>query len=271
MPELPEVETTCRGIAGHLTGRLCLGATVRNGRLRWPVAPDLSAHLAGQRLREVRRRAKYLLFVFDRGTLIVHLGMSGSLRVLTENFPPEKHDHVDLLFDDGMLLRYRDPRRFGAMLWTESDPLTHPQLKHLGPEPLSSAFAPEHLAAGLAGKKIAIKPAIMDQRIVVGVGNIYASEALFRAGILPHRAAASLAPPEIARLCESIRAVLEESIATGGSTLRDYVDSDGKAGYFTVNSFVYARAGETCRICATPIRSAKLGQRATFWCPHCQH
>ncbi len=270
MPELPEVETTRRGIQPRLEGKRASGAIVRNPRLRWPVPENLAGHIAGQRLNEIRRRAKYLLFAFEQGTLIVHLGMSGSLRVLTEAFPPERHEHIDLLFEDGLRLRYRDPRRFGAFLWTEDDPSRHPLLRELGPEPLSTGFSAGYLASALAGRKAAIKIAIMDQHLVVGVGNIYASEALFRSGILPQRPACSLQPAEISRLVDSIRSVLEESILAGGSTLRDYVDSDGKAGYFMINSFVYGRAGLPCRVCGTPILSTRTGQRTTFWCPHCQ-
>lgn len=270
MPELPEVETTRRGIAGRLTGAVAQGAIVRNPRLRWPVPANLADLLAGQRLLDIERRAKYLLFRFERGTLLVHLGMSGSLRVLTEAFPPEKHEHIDLLFAGGLRLRYRDPRRFGSFHWVEGDPALHPLLAKLGPEPLFSQFTPQYLASRLAGKAAAIKIAIMDQHIVVGVGNIYASEALFRAGILPQRPAGDITPAEISLLVETIRTVLEESIAAGGSTLRDYVDSDGKAGYFTANNSVYGRAGQPCRSCGAPILSIHLGQRATFWCPHCQ-
>ncbi len=271
MPELPEVETTRRGIATRLTGAIASSAIVRNGRLRWPVPEDLSGLIAGQALREIRRRAKYLLFIFERGTLIVHLGMSGSLRVLTEAFPPEKHEHIDLLFEGGLRLRYRDPRRFGAFVWTQDAPNLHPLLCTLGPEPLSSAFTPDYLAGAIANKNTAIKIAIMDQHIVVGVGNIYASEALFRAGILPQRPARSLTPKEVNRLVHCIREVLEESIRAGGSTLRDYVDSDGKAGYFTINNFVYGRGGQPCRQCGAAILTARQGQRATFWCANCQH
>ena len=270
MPELPEVETTRRGIATRLTGVTASGAIVRNGRLRWLVPEDLSDIITGQTLHEIRRRAKYLLFIFEHGTLIVHLGMSGSLRVLTEAFPPEKHEHIDLLFEGGLRLRYRDPRRFGAFLWTTDNPDLHPLLCTLGPEPLSSTFTPDYLANTLAKKNTAIKIAIMDQHIVVGVGNIYASEALFRAHILPQRPARSLSLAEIRQLTSCIRDVLSEAILAGGSTLRDYVNSDGKAGYFTINNFVYGRAGQPCRQCGAIILTARQGQRATFWCANCQ-
>lgn len=270
MPELPEVETTLRGVAGRLTGLRALSAIVRNPRLRWPVPSDLSELLAGQVLVEIRRRAKYLLFIFERGTLIVHLGMSGSLRVLTEAFPAERHEHIDIIFEQGLRLRYRDPRRFGSFLWTNEDPARHKLLAALGPEPLSTSFNPSYLQAALAKRMTAIKVAIMDQAIVVGVGNIYASESLFRAGISPTRAAQSLSPAEYARVYTSIVAVLNEAIAAGGSTLRDYVDSDGKGGYFMVNSYVYQREGLPCRICTTSIQMIRQAQRATFWCPTCQ-
>lgn len=270
MPELPEVETTRRGIAGRLTGVRACGTIVRNGRLRWPVPENLAELLAGQVLLEIRRRAKYLLFIFEHGTLIVHLGMSGSLRVLTEAFPPEKHEHIDVLFAGGLRLRYRDPRRFGSFLWTTDDPAQHRLLQKLGPEPLSADFTPDYLAKAFTGKHTAVKIAIMDQAVVVGVGNIYASEALFRARILPQHPACNLALPEIRRLVDCIQSVLTEAIEAGGSTLRDYVDSDGQAGYFMLNSFVYQRAGQPCRICATIILGTRQGQRATFWCPCCQ-
>lgn len=270
VPELPEVETTRRGIAGRLTGATVSTVIVRNPKLRWPVPDNLTELLAGQPLQEIHRRAKYLLFRFDHGTLIVHLGMSGSLRVLNTNPPAEKHEHIDLVFTDGQRLRYRDPRRFGAFLWTADLPEKHPLLCRLAPEPLSGEFDADYLARALAGKRIAIKPAIMDQHLVVGVGNIYASEALFRAGIAPQRPANRLSEEDALRLVNAIRAVLNEAIAAGGSTLRDYVDSDGQAGYFTVNSFVYGRAGQPCRVCGTFIQTVRQGQRASFWCPHCQ-
>ena len=270
VPELPEVETTRRGIAGRLTGATLATVVVRNPSLRWPVPANLAALLAGKTLQEIRRRAKYLLFCFDNGTLLVHLGMSGSLRVLSDNPPAEKHEHIDLVFTNGQHLRYRDPRRFGAFLWTDAPVELHPLLCKLAPEPLSAAFDAGYLSKVLANKKIAIKPAIMDQHLVVGVGNIYASEALFRAHILPQRPANLLSAEETVHLTEAIRAVLTEAIAAGGSTLRDYVDSDGQAGYFTVNSFVYGHTGKPCRICGTPIQTMRQGQRATFWCPHCQ-
>lgn len=270
VPELPEVETTRRGIAGQLTGASVCSVIVRNPQLRWPVPANLATLLAQQSLQAIQRRAKYLLFCFEHGTLIVHLGMSGSLRVLSTNPPAEKHEHIDLIFTNGLRLRYRDPRRFGSFLWTENTPEQHPLLRKLAPEPLSEYFDSHYLTRVLANKKMAIKPAIMDQHLVVGVGNIYASEALFRARILPQRPANRLSEEDTLHLVDAIRSVLNDAIAAGGSTLRDYVDSDGQAGYFTVNSYVYGRAGQPCRICGTPIQTMRQGQRATFWCPHCQ-
>ncbi|SMC26981.1 DNA-(apurinic or apyrimidinic site) lyase [Andreprevotia lacus DSM 23236] len=271
MPELPEVETTRRGISPHLQGA-CIGdVIVREARLRWPVPADLAATLRGRRIEAVERRAKYLLLRFAHGTLIIHLGMSGNLRVLTEAFPPEKHDHIDIVFDNGQRLRYRDPRRFGAVLWHAGDIAQHPLIAELGPEPLSLAFNAAYLHAALASKRIAIKLALMDNHLVVGIGNIYASESLFRAGVSPLRPAQSLNEAECTRLVAAAKETLEAALAAGGSTLRDYVDSDGKAGYFMLQSFVYGRAGEPCRVCGTPIQQMRQGQRSTFHCPTCQH
>ncbi|WP_410499554.1 bifunctional DNA-formamidopyrimidine glycosylase/DNA-(apurinic or apyrimidinic site) lyase [Chitinibacter sp. S2-10] len=276
MPELPEVETTRRGIADHLLQSSIKEIIVRNPALRWPVPADLSQQAANQRILSVRRRAKYILLELGTetkatGTILIHLGMSGSLRILTEAFPAEKHDHIDLVLQNGIRLRYRDPRRFGAWLWIAGNPLTHPLLAHQGPEPLSADFNATYLADKLVNKRTAIKQLIMDNQLVVGVGNIYASESLFRARINPTRTGMSLTPTDIAVLCEQIKATLLEAIAAGGSTLRDYVDSDGKAGYFMINSYVYGRAGQPCRICGTPINQLRQGQRATFYCPQCQN
>lgn len=268
MPELPEVETTRRGIAGHLAGATVSQVIVRHPHLRWPV-PDLP--LAGQTLQTIERRSKYLLFRFAHGTLIVHLGMTGSLRVLTQPQALQKHEHIDLVFGDGRILRYRDPRRFGAFLWTVADPLQHPLLAKLAPEPLSEQFDTDYLSRKLAGRSTPIKVAIMDSSSVVGVGNIYASESLFRAGTLPLRPAASLTRDEIARLIDAIRATLSEAIAAGGTTLRDYVDSDGNAGYFSLRCAVYGRGGLPCPCCGQNIAQTRQAQRATYWCPHCQH
>ncbi|MDZ4201776.1 MAG: bifunctional DNA-formamidopyrimidine glycosylase/DNA-(apurinic or apyrimidinic site) lyase [Gallionella sp.] len=271
MPELPEVETTLRGLAPHLTGRNVAGVVIRNARLRWPIPDDLPEILRGHTIRTLKRRAKYLLISFDHGTLILHLGMSGSLRILPAGTQPEKHDHFDLLLDDGQLMRLRDPRRFGAVLWHKDGIGTHPLLAALGPEPLQAEFDAAYLLRATRNKTAAIKLVIMDNRIVVGVGNIYANEALFRAGIKPQTAAGKLSLPRCARLVEEIRDTLGEAIEKGGSTLRDFVNSDGKPGYFQQHYWVYGRAGEPCRRCTTPIRQIKQGQRSSFYCPHCQH
>ncbi|WP_035057969.1 bifunctional DNA-formamidopyrimidine glycosylase/DNA-(apurinic or apyrimidinic site) lyase [Andreprevotia chitinilytica] len=270
MPELPEVETTRRGIAPHLEGSTVAEVIIREPRLRWPVPADLPALLANRKVESIERRAKYLLLRFSHGTVIIHLGMSGNLRVLTEPFPAEKHDHVDIVFTDGKRLRLRDPRRFGAVLWQAGADNAHPLLAALGPEPLSPAFNADYLQAAIASKRVAIKLALMDNHIVVGVGNIYASESLFRARIDPRRPAQSLSHHECSRIVMAVKETLEAAINVGGSTLRDYVDSDGKAGYFMLQSQVYGRTGEPCRICGTPISQFRLGQRSTFYCPSCQ-
>ncbi|WP_148717251.1 bifunctional DNA-formamidopyrimidine glycosylase/DNA-(apurinic or apyrimidinic site) lyase [Chitinolyticbacter meiyuanensis] len=271
MPELPEVETTRRGIAPHVDAARVTELIVREHRLRWPIPPELAEHVTDQPLLALERRAKYLLFRFPAGTLIVHLGMSGTLRALTEAFPPEKHDHVDIVFDNGRRLRFRDPRRFGAVLWQNGNPLTHPLLAALGPEPLSDDFSADHLAAQLARRQSAVKQVIMDNHIVVGVGNIYASESLFRARVDPRRAAASLSRIEIENLTKSVKETLADAIAQGGSTLRDFVDSDGREGYFLLQCYAYGREGEPCRVCGTTIQQIRQGQRATYFCPSCQH
>jgi len=270
MPELPEVETTRRGVTPGLVGTTIERVTVRNPRLRWPLPPDLPERLAGQRVLGVTRRAKYLLVEFADGTLIVHLGMSGSLRFVPLGTPPEKHDHVDWQLSSGQLLRYRDPRRFGAVLWHIGPIELHPLLASLGPEPLSDAFDGEHLFRSVQGRTIAIKQAIMDNHLVVGVGNIYANEALFHAGIHPARAAGRLSRDECARLADTIKLVLARAIEAGGSTLRDFVGAGGEPGYFQQTYYVYARDDEPCRHCGTPIRQLRQGQRSSYYCPLCQ-
>lgn len=270
MPELPEVETTRRGIHDHLLNAKVSELIVRNGRLRWPVPSDLPALLDGKTIYSIARRAKYLLLGFEHGTLIIHLGMSGHLRILTEAFPAEKHDHIDLILDNGKRLRYHDPRRFGSWLWCNTPTIEHPLLKDLGPEPLSLAFDAAHLAQKLKKRSTAIKQIIMDNHVVVGAGNIYASESLFRARIAPTRPGQSLSEAEITLLVATIKETLDAAIAAGGSTLKDYVDSDGRSGYFMLNSYVYGRADQPCRICGTTIKTIRQGQRATFYCPHCQ-
>lgn len=268
MPELPEVETSRRGIEPHLVGETILHAVVRNGRLRWPVSQEIHA-LSDQPVLSVQRRAKYLLLELPTGWIIIHLGMSGSLRVLPEEIPAAKHDHVDLVMSNGKVLRYTDPRRFGAWLWSV-DPQASNVLAHLGPEPLSETFNGDYLFEKSRGKRTAIKPWLMDNKLVVGVGNIYASESLFAAGILPDRLPMSLNKGQCALLVETIKAVLLRSIEQGGTTLRDFLQTDGKPGYFAQELQVYGRAGEPCRVCGTLIESAKHGQRSTFFCRGCQ-
>jgi formamidopyrimidine-DNA glycosylase len=270
MPELPEVETTVRGLAPHLIGRRIERVVIRHPHLRWPVPKHLPELLHGRELRGVTRRAKYLLLDCGNGTLIVHLGMSGSLRILPADAPPGKHDHFDLVLDDGHLMRLRDPRRFGAVLWHEGDPETHELLRALGPEPLGADFDGAYLYRTTRTRRAAIKLVIMDSHVVVGVGNIYANEALFRAGIRPQTAASKVSRERCGRLVESIRQTLREAIALGGSTLRDFTNSAGEPGYFQQHYFVYGRAGEPCRTCGTAIRQIRQGQRATFYCPTCQ-
>ncbi|XZG70126.1 bifunctional DNA-formamidopyrimidine glycosylase/DNA-(apurinic or apyrimidinic site) lyase [Chitinibacteraceae bacterium HSL-7] len=271
MPELPEVETTRRGISPHLTGLRVTDVVVREHRLRWPVPDELAQKLIGAELLAVRRRGKYLLFDFPHGSMLVHLGMSGTLRVLRQAPAAERHEHVDWLFSDGTVLRYRDPRRFGCVLWQDAGAGEHPLLAHLGPEPLSDLFHTDYLANALAHRQSVIKLAIMDHHIVVGVGNIYASEALFRAGVHPERRASALTREDVVRLVDAIKATLNDAITQGGSTLRDFVDSDGKSGYFLMTSFVYGRNDAPCRVCGAPIRQIRQGQRSTFFCAHCQH
>lgn len=268
MPELPEVEVTRRGIAPHVTGRAISAVVVREPRLRWRV-PDSVSRLAGRKVRGVSRRGKYLLFDCDVGHLIVHLGMSGSLRLVAPQTAPQKHDHVDVAFG-GQVLRLRDPRRFGALLWTEAAPQEHPLLRHLGIEPLSRAFSAQRLRAMVQGSRAPIKQFLMDGRKIVGVGNIYASEALFRAGIRPQTAAGRLSLERCARLVDAIKQTLRAAIRAGGSSLRDFVGGDGEPGDFQNRYNVYDRAGEPCGRCAKPIRRIVQGQRASYYCTTCQ-
>jgi formamidopyrimidine-DNA glycosylase len=270
MPELPEVETTRRGIAPALLGQRVLELIVRERRLRWPIAAQFGARVRGAVVRRVERRAKYILLHFDAGTAILHLGMSGSLRVLQAGAPALAHDHWDLVIDNGLLLRFHDPRRFGSLLWTGADPERHPLLKDLAPEPLGDAFDADYLFRATRRRQVAIKLLIMNSQLVVGVGNIYASEALFRARVRPTRAAGRLSRAEAAALAQAIREVLAEAIEIGGTTLRDYVNADGIPGYFKQQLYAYERGGEPCRICKSPIRQIQQGQRSTYYCPACQ-
>ena len=268
MPELPEVEITRRGISPHLTGQTIVSVEVREPRLRWRVPAEVQA-LPGSRIVSVKRRGKYILVDCGRGHLILHLGMSGSLRILKPGTPPQKHDHFDLTAGN-KLLRLRDPRRFGAVLWTGASVHAHKLLAGLGPEPLSPAFNAAAFHALSRGHRVAIKLFLMDAKKVVGVGNIYANESLFRAGIHPRTQAGRLSRERYAKLVAEVKDTLKSAIRAGGSSLRDFVHSDGSSGYMQQNYFVYDRAGEPCRKCGTPIRRAVMGQRATFYCPRCQ-
>ena len=270
MPELPEVETTRRGIAPHICGQRIAGLIVRQPRLRWPVPEQLTRQIKGARITRLWRRGKYLLIATDGGTLIIHLGMSGSLRIIKDDTAPGVHDHIDLLLENGGRLRFRDPRRFGAWLWTEQPPETHPLLNELGPEPLSSAFNTEYFHRLSRGRKLAIKSLLMNSHAVAGVGNIYANEALFLAGIHPTRAAGRISQARYEKLVVALKRVLNESILQGGTTLRDFTSGEGKPGYFQQSLSVYAKPGQPCPICSTPIRETRTAQRSTFYCPHCQ-
>jgi formamidopyrimidine-DNA glycosylase len=270
MPELPEVETTRRGIAPAILGRRISAVVVREPRLRWRIAATLPDAVSQQTVRAVRRRAKYLLIDLDQGSLILHLGMSGNLRVMSAETAPLTHDHVDIVLETGQCLRFNDPRRFGSLHFTEGDPGEHPLLRRLAPEPLEAGFDGAYLARMARRRKVAIKQFIMDSHVVVGVGNIYASESLFRAGIRPRRAAGRVTRDEMDRLAKAIQAVLEEAIKVGGTTLRDYVSPEGASGYFRQKLFVYERAGEPCRRCKTPVRQITQGGRSTYYCPTCQ-
>ncbi len=270
MPELPEVETTRRGIAPALIGRRVIGVVVRDRRLRWPIPAHFEAAIERQVIRRVERRAKYILIGFDAGTLILHLGMSGSLRILDAQVSPRVHEHWDLHLDSGKVLRFHDPRRFGSALWTEANPFEHKLLAKLAPEPLSDEFNAEYLFRATRKRTVAIKQFIMNSQAVVGVGNIYASEALFRAGIAPRRAGRRITRAQAAALSQAIKDVLAEAIEIGGTTLRDYVNADGIPGYFRRQLFVYERSGQPCRVCKAPVKQFAQGQRSTYWCPVCQ-
>ena len=269
MPELPEVETTRRGIEPHILHRTITDVVIRQPRLRWPVPAKLPEILKGQKIKSVKRRAKYLLLETARGTVILHLGMSGSLRVLPCKTPAGAHDHVDLVFGK-QCLRLRDPRRFGAVLWTDEDIQQHKLIKPLGPEPLSNDFNADYLFNKRRGRNTAIKNLIMNAHIVVGVGNIYASESLFAAGINPKRKAGKVSRQRYEKLVTAIKSVLKRSIQQGGTTLKDFSNEQGKPGYFAQQLQVYGRQGEACFKCDAPIQQVIIGQRSTFYCPHCQ-
>ncbi|EGV31275.1 Formamidopyrimidine-DNA glycosylase [Thiorhodococcus drewsii AZ1] len=275
MPELPEVETTLRGIRPHLEGRRIERLLVRETRLRLPIPPEMADRVGGQSILGLSRRSKYLLIQLEHGTLLVHLGMSGSLRVVPAESPPKRHDHLDLILTDGRCLRFHDPRRFGIFLWTPDTPDTlkaeHRLLRDLGPEPLAPTFDGDHLYRSSRKRRVAVKSFIMDAAVVVGVGNIYANESLFLAGILPASPCNTIELERYRRLAEVIRALLLASIEEGGTTLRDFVREDGRPGYFAQSLRVYGRAGEPCKVCGATIRQVRIGQRSSFFCDRCQH
>ncbi|WP_217519822.1 bifunctional DNA-formamidopyrimidine glycosylase/DNA-(apurinic or apyrimidinic site) lyase [Vibrio metschnikovii] len=268
MPELPEVEVSRLGISPHLVGQTIAAVTWRCEKLRWPI-PHQLIQLEGQKIAAISRRAKYLFIETKAGSAIIHLGMSGALRVLDADFPAGKHDHVDLVLANGKLLRYHDPRRFGAWLYIAPGE-SHPLLEHMGPEPLTDAFNAETIAKRANNKRLAIKAFIMDNKNVVGVGNIYANESLFKAKIHPLRPAQSLSDTEWQCLVSEIKAVLATAIAQGGTTLKDFSQADGKPGYFAQELQVYGKGGKPCPICAEPIAEQKIAQRNTFFCDACQ-
>ncbi|MEN5059390.1 bifunctional DNA-formamidopyrimidine glycosylase/DNA-(apurinic or apyrimidinic site) lyase [Luteimonas sp. TWI1416] len=269
MPELPEVETTRAGLAPHVEGRRIVTVHMRRQDLRWPIPPEVAAQLPGQRIDGIRRRAKYLLLDTAAGSALLHLGMSGSLRVLTPDVPLLAHDHVDIALDSGRVLRLHDPRRFGCLLW-QPPGQTHALLQGLGPEPLGEAFDGDHLFHASRGRRAPVKALLMDQRIVVGVGNIYAAEALFAAGISPLREAGKISRARYARLADEIRRILAYAIQRGGTTLRDFVTPGGAPGYFEQELLAYGRGGEPCPRCGAAMRQALIAQRTTVWCPRCQ-
>jgi len=270
MPELPEVETTRLGILPHIRKQKVTQVIIRNRRLRWPIPYNLNRELPEHVVDNVQRRAKYLLFHTDAGTMIVHLGMSGSLSIVSSNKPASKHDHMDIYFGNRKILRLTDPRRFGSVLWTKQPPERHKLLRGLGPEPLSDNFNADYLYQLSRGRRVAVKNFIMNSHIVVGIGNIYASEALYLGGINPKRAAKNISLQRYKHLVTAIRTVLNAALESGGSTLRDFSTPDGKPGYFQHHFKVYGKTGLACEKCKHLIRQITLGQRSTFYCPHCQ-
>ncbi len=271
MPELPEVETTRQGIAPHITGRQVNAVVIRQSQLRWPITPNIDKHLPRKKLLNVHRRGKYLLLEFTHGHLMIHLGMSGSLRIVNpKKETPQKHDHVDIIFSGNIALRFHDPRRFGSILWTDDDPYTHKLLAKLGPEPLSENFTAEYLFTASRKRKKDVKTFIMDSHIVVGVGNIYANESLFSSGIRPTKMAGALTRKNCLIWVENIQAILQHSITQGGTTLRDFVGGDGKPGYFAQQLDVYGRSGEPCTQCQHPLKEIRQAQRSTVYCTRCQ-
>lgn len=270
MPELPEVETTLRGIAPHISGQEMTQIVIRNRRLRWPISKQIEKTLVGQTLTNLTRRGKYIVMQCGKGSLLLHLGMSGRLRILLEEREPQKHDHVDIHFANGRILRFTDPRRFGALLYTDEPPNQHTLLASLGPEPLTDAFNTDYLINKAKSRKSAIKNFIMDGKVVVGVGNIYAAEALFRAGIHPEQAANQVPRAKMQKLVTAIKSILKNAIEKGGTTLKDFSRSDGSPGYFSIELKVYGKAGEPCPKCKRKLCGIKLGQRSTVYCTQCQ-
>lgn len=270
MPELPEVETTRRGIEPYVVGRTVTELVVRNPRLRWRVPQKILRELPGHKILSIVRRGKYLLLKSAAGTAILHLGMSGSLRVTACANPAQAYDHVDIVLDSGDCLRLRDPRRFGALLWTRDDPYQHALLRHLGPEPLSADFSGDYLFEKSRGRKRAIRDFLLDGRVVAGIGNIYANEALFAAGLRPARAAGRISQAQYARLAEAIHVTLNRALKAGGTTLRDFRNGQDEPGYFQLSLSVYGREGEACGACGNAIKARSQGQRTAFFCPKCQ-
>lgn len=270
MPELPEVVVTLRGVLPHIEGKRVTDVVVRDNRLRWPVPDGLPAQLRDKRLLSGRQRAKYMLFQFDHGHLMIHLGMSGNLRVVDTSVSPAKHDHVDVVFDDKIVLRFTDPRRFGSVLWLDVEPEEHRLLQHLGPEPFEDCINGRYLYDLSRGKTTSVKQFLMDNQIVVGVGNIYANESLFLSGIRPKKAAGRVSKKSYDLLADNIKAVLGRAIEQGGTTLKDFAGNDGKPGYFKQELYVYGRGGQPCLNCQDILKEIRLGQRSTVYCPACQ-
>jgi formamidopyrimidine-DNA glycosylase len=270
MPELPEVETSRRGIAPHIEGKIVKAVIIRQKRLRWPIATELTTVLPGLVLDNIKRRGKYLLLATSEGTMLLHLGMSGNLRITTPQHPPGKHDHIDFIFADDTILRFNDQRKFGAALWSSAPAGQHPLLLNLGPEPLSEDFNGEYLLERAGKRTIPVKSLLMDSHIVVGVGNIYANESLFMAGIQPKRPAGKINLEEYRQLAAAVKKVLQLAIEQGGTTLRDFTDAQGKPGYFQQALQVYGRADQPCLICSEPIKLLKIGQRSSYFCSVCQ-
>lgn len=270
MPELPEVETTLRGIMPHALGRRVISMRISNRALRWPIPPSLPAGISGCAIQGLMRRGKYLLLGFEHGHLMVHLGMSGSLRVVPAEALVGKHDHADIVLDSGLALRFNDPRRFGSILWLEGEPAQHPLLRNLGPEPLGADFDVTYLHGVARQRSVPVKSLLMDSRVVVGVGNIYANEVLFMSGIHPLRQARRVSLKRYARLTAAVKSVLQSAIAQGGTTLRDFVGSDGKPGYFKQQLQVYGRGSQPCNKCGGALKETRLSQRSTVYCPKCQ-